>query len=125
MGPIFCKGLFSMCHHVCNLIAQDILLKAQETEGTDSPDSWAKVQEYWPKFQEFLRLLGEQEIEDKTIKLMIHSICALGKSSFFFPDLANLGRVAFRAQVLPFHHRESPDRPLVCCVNAVDPIATG
>ena len=93
-----------MNYVICYLIADDIVHKA---EMKKIKDLWAEAHACWLRFEEFLRQLNIQDFAGKTIDRRLFNICVCPKSTLVFPDLADVGRIAFRSQVLPSHHLSS------------------
>lgn len=97
------SGMYSLIHFISSGIALDLFSKVE------SPDLWEHMEEYWQQFAGFLPGLASQKIkiwrriaakfEQPSVEELITDNDWGNINGFTWPQLIEIGRVAFRSQV--------------------------
>lgn len=101
---ILCKALQAMTCYICNTIAADILSRISQDEKLNV---WTLVEAWFKKLARFLELWGKVELRSEVeghissgiINTFIRK-AGKGRSPYPLPPLDDLGKLAFRSQVL-------------------------
>ena len=88
-----------MTHHICGGISLNFITKDGQI---DKLDAWVKIQHWWRQLDTFLTQLGKQVLDNIAVDDCIIMTNNYTGSTFIFPPLPLLGRIAFRDQVLLF-----------------------